>query len=43
VVAELGAEALSVENLLAAASANIGHSIAEPALHAPEQDVHAIH
>ncbi len=45
VVAEMGADALSVENLLAAASANIGHSagIADPALHAPRQDAHAIH
>jgi ribose transport system ATP-binding protein len=45
VVAELGADALSVENLLAAASANIGHSarITGSALDASQQDAHAIH
>jgi len=45
VVAELGAGALSVENLLAAASANIGHSAStiNPALNASRQDSHAIH
>ncbi|HVZ13519.1 MAG TPA: sugar ABC transporter ATP-binding protein [Bauldia sp.] len=45
VVAELGADALSVENLLAAASANIGHSadVTDSAPNVSRQDAHAVH
>lgn len=45
VVAELGAADLSVENLLAAASARIGHSAEAAAaiIAGPLQVVHAVH
>ena len=44
VVAELGAADLSVENLLAAASASIGHAAAAAAVDQPAgEDGHAVH